>query len=391
MVNAALSALLIARPAPTTHAPSSSSSSRHIKLQADSSSSSRCAGVLRSSWVRLQHALLRAAAALRLPFGAGSGSGHTAPAAAGAVQTVAAPDGLQLVQCPLLNISVCSVTVAVTAGRPEGHPSAARTATAAQPVLSLSPAGTMQQQQHGQKGQDGQQQQQPRHSLRQLKLSPSSSQQQRMAAVARHAKSNPVGQPNLSSSSSGSSVHTGQPVVSSVQSDSDPSGVLVVVYNPLAWTRQEVVRLPVSPAAPGVTYTIQGMTVSPAGSQCQSYGLLCHARDIVVLLATSPLLPPQRHTHTHTPGLAVAAVTSALLLSGNKSFWQQSHNRLMCAVHVFAAPCRCRRCRCAQSAAAREPVNSTAATRAAQVRCVQLPPACGNSSSRCRPQSSTQL
>lgn len=46
-------------------------------------------------------------------------------------------------------------------------------------------------------------------------------------------------------------------------------------------------------------------------------------------------------------------------------------------MHVFAAPCRCRRCSCAQSAAAREPVNSTAATRAAQVRCVQLPPACG--------------
>jgi hypothetical protein len=69
-------------------------------------------------------------------------------------------------------------------------------------------------------------------------------------------------------------VHTGRPVVTPVKSDSDPSGVLVVVYNPLAWTRQEVVRVPVSPAAPGVTYTVQGMSVCQPSttSQCQSFG-----------------------------------------------------------------------------------------------------------------------
>jgi hypothetical protein len=46
------------------------------------------------------------------------------------------------------------------------------------------------------------------------------------------------------------------------------AGVLVVVYNPLAWPRHEVVRVPVSPLAPGKSYSVEGEHTPYTASAC---------------------------------------------------------------------------------------------------------------------------
>lgn len=142
----------------------------------------------------------------------------------------AAAGGLQLVQCPLLNVSVCGATVAATSLR------------------------------HSNSGVATPEQQQQQQHLRQLKLYPAgSSQVQHLHAKQHVTTATPShADTDSSSSSSGSDDTASSAAVAGVGVGGD-AGVLVVAYNPLAWARREVVRVPVAHgAAEGVSYRVEG-------------------------------------------------------------------------------------------------------------------------------------
>lgn len=264
VVDTALVALLTARPAPTPRAPSTNSQAADSgephgsssvgnrdssKSGGDSSTDAGVGGVWRRRILRLQHAVMHTTAALGLATpttqtasDSTGGIPRTLSAAVGADQGAQLQGGLQLVQCPLLNVSVCAVTVAATSSHAASRLTPVGTA-AASTVPTTEPA----MQQRGQ------------HPLRQL-LSPSNAAQQ----ISARAKPHNLGF-HLSSSSDGSA-----PVGLSVSMlegrANERTGVLVVAYNSLAWSRHEVVQVPVSHVALGVTYSVQGRSSLPLAS-----------------------------------------------------------------------------------------------------------------------------
>jgi len=179
--------------------------------------------------------------------GGGSVLHRTAAAAAARrgekeVAAVAAAVGLQLVQCPLLNVSVCNVSVAATT-----------TAAAAQATAAAAAVSGEQAAQHGHKSDRTERSEETDKSEARLQRSLRGL-QMRSETSSIHSGS--------SSSSTGPGLHIGvsgrSAAAAAAAADGAGDVLLLVVYNPLGWSRQETVRVPVGHTAQGGTYTVQG-------------------------------------------------------------------------------------------------------------------------------------
>ena len=204
------------------------------------------------------------------------GLGVAAAAAAVTGSARVAPAGLQLVQCPLLNVSVCDIAVAATtysnssaAAAADGSSSMLAAAIAAgQDVEHASAGGS------GGGGSSTQQQQQPLAQRRRQLLLSSSSQHHHLTKPGHNQASHTMGNTdtaNRSQHSSSSreasgavaSAGTGAAAaaaagVSLAAAGGVGDGVLVVVYNSLGWPRCEGVAVPLGHVVPGMRYTVQG-------------------------------------------------------------------------------------------------------------------------------------
>jgi hypothetical protein len=162
--------------------------------------------LLKSSWQLLSKSGASAEAASasddhrQSQSSAGDATGRQSAENAAAAAAGSVPAGIKLTQCPLLNVSICLPSVTGTA------PAASSSSFAARKL-------------------------------------------QMAAAAAAAAASGRVFEGSSSSSSSSD--------VAAAASNAD-NGLLVVVYNSLAWPRQEWVRVPVAATAGGARYTVQG-------------------------------------------------------------------------------------------------------------------------------------
>lgn len=168
-----------------------------------------------------------------------------------------AESDIQLVQCPLLNISVCAVTVAATAAVMPAHSSTHKILQAAT-AAALAPADNSNEQvsQHGgHKAKREQQQQQHPQKHQQLRVL-----HMEAAAAARHHSMHSTRTSDIAASRIGNSSSSNGSAGSgsgSIGGSSNGGGLLVMVYNSLGWTRRELVRVPVTAAA-GTGFTVQG-------------------------------------------------------------------------------------------------------------------------------------
>ena len=251
MVNAALTTLLTAQPPPSTaqaHSSSSSSSSSNDDGSRGDDSSSGPHGR------RLQQLLHRTLHFMHSYLFPSRNSSSSADRTTTTSSSSRGSLGLQLVQCPLLNVSVCGVTVAATAATPADTPTAV-SSDRQQGAAAAAVGGV-----HDMQGD------QISNHVRQLKVSPRTNNQQHISnAVANHpitsSSSSSSGGGRRDSAAAAAAAGVSNTDVSSSSSSSggnSHAGVLVVVYNSLGVSRQEVVRVPVSQPAAGATYNVQG-------------------------------------------------------------------------------------------------------------------------------------